>query len=110
MVLYAHRNFLVTMNRAEEDGKLLVMSGEEIPVMKGEYILTDQDGNSYPLTETRFKDYYIPVERVKEKPFKKQLSPFEELYAQQIAEFNGTIKQDESDLHIKDELITDKAF
>lgn len=111
MTLFAHKNFLVSVSRAEEDGKLLVMSGEELPVMKGMYIITDQDNHSYPLTEERFKGNYLPVQRVKEKPVKKQLSPFEELYAQQIAEFNGTLKQDESDLHIKnDKLVGDKAF
>lgn len=107
---YAHRNFLIHVNRAEEDGTLLTMVGE-IPVKKGELVGVDLEGNSFVLPESRFNSMYVPVQRVKEKPVKKQLSPFEELYAQQIAEFNGTLKQYESDLHIRDNnLISDKAL
>jgi len=106
---YAHRGFVVSMNRAEEDGTLLTFNGE-IPVKKGSIILTDLEGNSTTISDTRFSQLYVPVERVKEKKPKKQLSPFEEMYARQIAEFTGTLKQDESDLHIKDELVSDKAF
>lgn len=107
---YAHRNFLITVNRAEEDGTLLTMTGE-IPIKKGELIGCDLEGNSFPIPDTRFNEYYVPVQRVKEKPVRKQPSPFEELYAQQIAEFNGTLKQDESDLHIRNNnLISDKAL
>lgn len=105
---YVHANSLHTVSRIEEDGTLETINGG-IPVKVGELKITDEFGNSDVISETRFKEYYVPVERVKEKPAKKQLSPFEELYAQQIAEFNGTLKQDESDLHIK-KLVEDKAF
>lgn len=107
---YVHLKSLQTVSRIEEDGTLETVGGGSIPVKAGEFKITDEFGNSDVISESRFKQYYIPVQRVKEKPVKKQLSPFEELYAQQIAEFNGTLKQDESDLHIKDELIIDKAF
>ena len=104
---YAHRNFLITVNRAEEDGTLLTMAGE-IPIKKGELVGCDLEGNSFVLPDSRFETLYVPVQRVKEK---KKMSAFEEMYAQQIAEFNGTLKQDESDLHIKnDELVSNKAL
>lgn len=104
---YAHRNFLITVNRAEKDGTLLTMVGE-VPIKKGELVGCDLEGNSFVLPDSRFETLYVPVQRVKEK---KKMSVFEEMYAQQIAEFNGTLKQDESDLHIKnDELVSNKAL
>jgi hypothetical protein len=95
---FAHRSDIYTMSRAEEDGKLLTMDCE-LQVEKGDIILTNRQGHVSILDEARFNEMYIPVQRVK-KPVKKKLSPFEEMYAQQIAEFNGTLKQDESELHI----------
>ncbi|PLR99495.1 hypothetical protein [Bacillus sp. T33-2] len=67
---YAHRKFLVTVNRVKEKGVLETYSGS-IPVFPGDMILTDLDGNTFVERETRFNEYYVPVEQIEAKPKKK---------------------------------------
>lgn len=50
---YSNRKFTCFIESIDEDGI---------------YHLVDIDGLRYELTEDRFKNYYVPVERVKEKP------------------------------------------
>lgn len=74
-MLYANRRFLVSVIRAEEDGELLTPEFT-VPVLKGNYIGTDQCGNQFVLTEEHFLANYIAVEKVKPKR-KREKSPFE---------------------------------
>ncbi len=108
---YAHRKFLVTVNRVEENGVLNTITGD-IPVSKGEIVLTDIDGNSFPLTEQRFKDYYVPVEQIEEetKPGKDfSDADWANAFAD-MADVYKTLDDYDNENYINDELVRNKAL
>lgn len=109
-MLFAHKKFLVTAELVEEDTIIETISGE-IPLKKGEWKLTDIDGNTFPITHTRFKDYYVSVDLAKEKQPRKKPSPFEEAYAKQLVEFGG-LNQTEDETYIQGtkKLVQNKVF
>lgn len=57
---YAQKQFLVTAKRVEKDGWLTTEIGE-VPVKKGEIILTDHNGNSFTTKDEFFKEDYVSV-------------------------------------------------
>lgn len=59
-ILYAHRKYVVTINRAEEDGKLLTQFSE-YPIRKNELYAVDSFGCAFPIEEENFKKNYVPV-------------------------------------------------
>lgn len=61
MKKYAHKSFLCDIEIAEQDGYILTEI-EEIPVKKGEIVLTDLNGKSMIVTESMFEDNYVEVE------------------------------------------------
>lgn len=63
---YAHKQFLVTARMVEEDEWLSTDNGEFL-VKKGNIILTDYNGNSFPTTPEFFKIDYVPVKLVNKK-------------------------------------------
>src|SRR5690554_5475282 len=64
-ILYAHRKFLVNVNRAEEDG-VLTSQFVDVDVKKGELFITDQSGNVETMSDEFFEKNYVPVLRVDE--------------------------------------------
>ncbi len=62
-ILYADKRFLVSINRAEEDGILHTQYGVSVPVKRGEIVVHHQSGNDVVLTEDQFNKYYIPVRK-----------------------------------------------
>lgn len=106
--LYAHKSFLVHLNRAESDGILQTME-VDLPVRKGELIATDQRGRQTILTDDILERDYVPVEKVQmlvEKPKKK--NPFAGMSDEQLTEAYGQSwvnnDVDESDLAMLAEL------
>lgn len=61
---YAQKQFLVTARFVNEDEWLSTDYGEYL-IKKGNIILTDYYGNSFPTTPFFFKEDYIPVSLVK---------------------------------------------
>ncbi len=98
-ILYAHKKFLVSVNRAEEDGVLLTQFSE-LPIKKGELFAVDRLGNTFPLADKYFKDNYVPVERVNQKRTK-QLSPFEEQYYKTAYEEMAKLNSEEDSTYIE---------
>jgi hypothetical protein len=77
-VKFAHKKFTVDARQATNDGYFETINGKQF-YFEGDWILTDMLGNSFVLTDKRFKEWYVPVE-VKQKRNSKELSPFEEQY------------------------------
>lgn len=63
VILYAHKKFLIHVNRAEKDG-VLVSQVADIPIKKGELFGTDQLGNVEPLTDEYFERNFVPVVKI----------------------------------------------
>lgn len=111
MSMFAHKNYLVHANRVEEKGFLQTQSGE-LAVFPGDIILSDEYGNTFPVTARWFNDNYLPVEKVQPKPRKRNLSPFEQEFARQLCEFDS-LNQLEDQSYIErwqKELTKNKAF
>lgn len=108
---YTHRKFLVTVNRVEENGVLNTISGD-IPVSKGEVVLTDDYGDSIAITEKRFNEYYVPVEQIKEETkVGKDFSDADwaNAYAD-MADVYKTLDDYDNENYINDELVRNKAL
>ncbi|WP_202652106.1 hypothetical protein [Neobacillus paridis] len=86
-MLYANKQFLVSVTKVEADGELHTPE-VTLPVYKNNLIATDQNGNQFVLTDSHFLENYIPVEKVETKS-KRRLnkSPFE------LAELEEVYKQ-----------------
>ena len=94
MQLYANKSFLCSLDVAKEDGLIDTYWGS-LPVKKGELLLTDQNSNTFPVTEQKFKDSYVPVK--KENTIRaSQLSPFEEQMIKGYIEM-GKINKEEAE-------------
>lgn len=110
-MLYANKKFLVHVNRALSDGMLHTRFGDSVPVKAGEIICHDQEGNGFVITQQRFDELYIPVEKVQRK-VSRQLSPFEEQYYTSLFEEVGKLNQTEDEQYITgtQALTKNKAF
>lgn len=62
--LYAHKSFVGEVERAEKDGTIFMFQ-EEIPYKVGELIFTGVNNEQQILSESTFKNYFIPVEKRK---------------------------------------------
>jgi hypothetical protein len=69
-VLYAHKDDLVHVTEIEEDGRLLTTFGE-LPVFKGNYLVTHSNGTTRIIDKIELEEY-VPVERVKEHKFSEE--------------------------------------
>lgn len=85
---FANKRFLVSVERAEEDGELLTMEGE-IPVRPTDIIATDQLGTQFVMTDKYFYENYVPVRKMRKKPSKTTL----EQYASAYLEMGELVKQ-----------------
>jgi hypothetical protein len=111
MSVYAHKNFLVHVNRVEEEGTVQTQSGV-LPVFVGDILTTDEYGNTTVMNERYFLDNYVEVEKVKPKQRKRKVSPFEQEYTKQLMEFGCLESNVEDQEYISGqmELTKNKAF
>lgn len=101
MQYFAHRQFLVQVEKAESDGWLETIEGIH-PITKGSYIATNELGHKFVVNEKFFLDSYVPVNKVEPKQHRKpKMSPFEqEAFIKGLMEQSSMPSQFESDDYI----------
>jgi hypothetical protein len=82
---FAHRNFTVRVERAEDDGFLDTIDGLSV-IKKGDMIATNESGSQFVIDENYFYDTYIPVRKLRKTKTPRK-SPFE------MAEIEESYKQ-----------------
>lgn len=96
---YAPRKEVVTVTKANEDGWIHTVSGDDIPYSKGSLILKNEFGEEKTISEESFNELYAPV-KVEEEPKKLSNFSYDDIVAGYEAMAN--LNQEEDEDYIKE--------